>query len=201
MGHGTIRRGVFSFNIAVETERWEPSDQLTRMYIPDNDERRSYFESPTRSPTCNNELMVDNFQASSSAQGRAFEEAVQTIVRMGGHDVVNNGFTDEASGEQVDLLVRTSFGIDVWIECKGSWNTRSNTPGLRRWDTAKKAVANAWHLRNSHGENRPPYSLVTSYLPREASYSDRLLQDAKEAGLFTEVIEYTQVNQVLDSIV
>ena len=144
--------------------------------------------------------MVDNFRASSSAQGRAFEEAVQTIVPMGGHDIVNTGFTDEASREQVDLLVRTSSGIDVWIECKGSWNTRSNVPGLRRSDTAKKAVANAWHLKKSHGEGRPPYILVTSHLPREGSYSDRLLKDAKEAGFFTDVVEYNEVNNVLDGI-
>jgi hypothetical protein len=119
---------------------------------------------------------------------------------MGGHGIVNTGFTDEASGEQVDLLVRTSSGIDVWIECKGSWNTRSNVPGLRRSDTAKKAVANAWHPKNSHGDDRPPYILVTSHLPREGGYSDRLLKDAKEAGLFTDIVEYTEVNNVLDGI-
>lgn len=144
--------------------------------------------------------MSDNFQASSSAQGRAFEEAVQTIVQMGGHEIINAGFTDELSGEQVDLLVRTTKGVLVWIECKGSWNTRSNVPGLRRSDTAKKAVANAWHLQNSHSDQRPPYVLVTSHLPREGSYSDHLLRDAKEAGLFTDVVEYTKVNEVLDRL-
>jgi hypothetical protein len=183
-----------------EAIRWEPVGPIGARIRPANTESGSYDESPNRNAICKSVVMVDNFQASSSAQGRAFEEAVQTIVRMGGHDIVNTGFTDGASGEQVDLLVRTSSGIDVWIECKGSWNTRSNVPGLRRSDTAKKAVANAWHLRNSHGDDRPPYILVTSHLPREGSYSDRLLKDAKEAGLFTDVVEYTEVNNVLNGI-
>ena len=144
--------------------------------------------------------VADNFQASSSAQGRAFEDAVQTIVRTGGHTIVNTGFTDEPSGEQVDLHVRTRSGVDVWIECKGSWNTRSNVPGLRRTDTAKKAVANAWHLQHAHGKDRPPYVLVTSHLPNEGSYSARLLGDALEAGLFTDVVQFTAVNDMLEEL-
>lgn len=144
--------------------------------------------------------MTDNFQASSSAQGRAFEEAVQTIIRTGGHEILSDGFTDGLSGEQVDLLVRTANGVDVWIECKGSWNTNSNVPGLRRSDTAKKAVANAWHLWNNHGESRPPYVLVTSHLPKDGSYSSHLLSDAQAAGLFTDVVVFTEVNDVLDRL-
>ncbi|MEE8376289.1 MAG: hypothetical protein V3S26_08220 [Acidimicrobiia bacterium] len=144
--------------------------------------------------------MTSDFQASSSAQGRAFEEAVQTIVKTGGHEILSTSFTDETSGEQVDLLVRTKNGVDVWIECKGSWNTASKVPGLKRSDTAKKAVANAWHLRNSHGDDRPPYILVTSHLPRDGSYSEHLLDDAKAAGLFTDVVVFTSVNAVLDAL-
>lgn len=49
-------------------------------------------------------------------------------------------------------------------------------------------------------DSRPPYILVTSHLPREGSCSDRLLKDAKEAGFFTDVVEYTEVNNVLDGI-
>lgn len=97
----------------------------------------------------------------------------------------------------MDLHVRTSSGLDVWIECKGSWNTNSKVPGLRRSDTAKKAVANGWHLRNSHGDDRPPYLLVTSHLPKEGSYSAHLLADAQAAGLFTDVVLFTEVNKVL----
>jgi hypothetical protein len=144
--------------------------------------------------------VTENFQASSSAQGRAFEEAVETIIRTGGHEIVSVGFTDEASGEQVDLLVRTSSGVTVWIECKGSWNINSKVPGLRRSDTAKKAVANAWHLRNALGENRPPYLLVTSHLPKDGTYSQHLLDDAKGADLFTDVVEFTTINAVLDRL-
>jgi len=41
---------------------------------------------------------------------------------------------------------------------------------------------------------------VSSHLRREGSYSDRLSEDAKEAGLFTDVVEYTEANNVLDGI-
>ena len=144
--------------------------------------------------------MTSTFQASSSAQGRAFEEAVQTIIKTGGHEILSTGFTDEKSMEQVDLLVRTANGVEVWIECKGSWNTASKVPGLKRSDTAKKAVANAWHLVETHGDQRPPYILVTSHLPSEGSYSHHLLDDAKAAGLFTDIVIFTSVNDTLDAL-
>lgn len=134
---------------------------------------------------------MDDFQASSSVQGKAFEDAVGTIMRTLGCRILETHVADRRSHEEIDLVVDTPSGTRVWVECKGSWNEAKGVPGLRRSDTSKKAVATAWHLRWAYGEEMPAYLLVTSHLPKPGSYSDDLLKAAVEDGLFVGVVEVT----------
>lgn len=137
---------------------------------------------------------MESFQASSSIQGRAFEDAVETILRTNGFTIIARRFPDPLSHEEIDLVVDTPEGVRVWIESKGSWNTgKKDMPGLRRSDTAKKAVATAWHLRFAHGLRVPPYLLVTSHMPKAGSYSAALIEDAVADGLFDDAITVTDL--------
>ena len=141
---------------------------------------------------------MTDFQRAASTQGRAFEANVRAMLAVAGAVVLSDGWTDPDSREQVDFVVRTSGGVVVWIEAKGSW--KGKTPGVRRSDTAKKATANAWHLLNTHGADRPPYVLVTSHLPKPGTYSEKLLADADAAGLFTAVTDLEGLDAVLAAI-
>jgi Holliday junction resolvase-like predicted endonuclease len=141
---------------------------------------------------------VEDFQASASAQGKAFEDAVETILRTSGCTIVGERFADPLSHEEIDLIVDTPNAIRIWVECKGSWNIgKKNIPGLRRSDTSKKAVATAWHLRFAHQDAEPPYLLVTSHLPKPGSYSDDLLKAAVADGLFVGVVAFTDLPEWL----
>lgn len=135
---------------------------------------------------------MEDFQASASVQGKAFEEAVETILLTRGCAIIESRWRDAESHEEIDFVVDTPKGTRIWIECKGSWNTtKKDMPGLRRSDTAKKAVATAWHLRFAHGADMPPYVLVTSHLPKPGNYSDHLLTSAVTDDLFESVVDFT----------
>lgn len=122
--------------------------------------------------------MTDAFQASSTAQGREFEDAVCTLLKVGGWDIVERHAI--VDGAEVDIVADEPNGTRWWIECKGSW--RGSTPGAKRGDTVKKAVAVAWWL--SLVPNRKKYMLVTSHLPKEGTLSARMLDAALELGLY-----------------
>ncbi|MGH9052538.1 MAG: nuclease-related domain-containing protein [bacterium] len=130
--------------------------------------------------------MTDDFQRAASEQGRGFEQAVETTLRIAGCAIVARRRLDPSSGEEIDLVIRTPGGREIWVESKGSW--RGVRPGLRRSDTAKKAVATAWHLHQSHAA-MPPYVLITSHKPVPSSYPAHLIDDAVASGLFDEVLE------------
>ena len=127
--------------------------------------------------------------------GKKFEEAVETILRTLGCEILETRVKDEASHEEIDLVAVTPGGKRIWVECKGSWNPAKRSEGLRRSDTSKKAVATAWHLKAVHGEQMPAYVLVTSHLPVSGNYSDHLLSAALASGLFESVVQYTKLDE------
>jgi Holliday junction resolvase-like predicted endonuclease len=129
---------------------------------------------------------MTNFQKAAGDQGKAFEDIVRTVLTVSGAQIVDQNWKDPATLEQVDFVARTSSGVEFWVEAKGSWQGR--TKGLERSDTTKKAVANGWHLTYVHGEDRPPYVLITSHLPKPGTVAAREIEDAEHAGLFSAVI-------------
>lgn len=124
---------------------------------------------------------MSDFQASSSTQGRAFEDVVESVLTFFGWEVV--GVRATVHGVEVDIIAIDPEGTEWWIECKGSH--RGKVPGARRGDTVKKAVGVAWFL--STVEPRRPYMLVTSHMPNPDTVGGRLLLAAQRAGLFAEI--------------
>jgi hypothetical protein len=125
--------------------------------------------------------MIENFQARASEQGKVFEETVATLLRISGWSIVARN--QMVHGVEVDIIATDTKGVTWWIECKGSWHGR--TPGSKRGDTVKKAIAVAWYL--SLQSPRCPYMLITSHLPNPNTVGRRMLDAAQAQGLFAEI--------------
>jgi len=141
---------------------------------------------------------MTDFQRTSSEQGRAFEEAVRSVILITGSEILEDGWTDPITKEQVDVVAKTPGGIEFWVEAKGSW--KGKTKGLERTDTSKKAVANAWHFKYKHGSHRPPYILVTTNLPKPGGVGELEIKHALEDGLFTEVITVDNLRAAITAL-
>ncbi|MGA0894616.1 MAG: hypothetical protein ACO3S5_08315 [Ilumatobacteraceae bacterium] len=126
---------------------------------------------------------MTEFQSNASKQGKAFEDAVATILRVKGWQV--GARCVKIHDSEVDIIATDPDGVVWWIECKGSWESKANNNGSKRSDTVKKAIGVAWHLSTMPG--RPPYMLVTSHLPAESTSSWAMLDNARKHGLFTKV--------------
>ena len=142
--------------------------------------------------------MDADFQRRAVEQGHQFEEAVETVFQIARCEVIDRRRKDAVSGEEIDHVLVTPGGHEVWVESKGSW--RGTRPGLMRSDTAKKAVATAWNLQTSNNFDIPPYLLVTSHLPKPGSYSDRLVTKAVDHGLFHEVVQLNDLEEAIKRI-
>jgi hypothetical protein len=125
--------------------------------------------------------MSQDFQASSSEQGRAFESAVELLLKLHGWTII--GRRQIVHGVEIDIVADDPDGTTWWIECKGSW--RGKTPGSRRGDTVKKAVGVAAYL--SLQPERCKYMLITSHMPAENTVGWRMLDAACAAGWFDDV--------------
>ena len=122
------------------------------------------------------------FQASSSAQGKHYENHVRFVLAQRGWTAVSDRPTKVAGGE-VDIVALDPDGRLWWIECKGSYKDQ---PGCERLDTVKKALATAWVLRQLNPD-RPAYMLATTNKPKAGSAGEQHLSLALFCGLFDRV--------------
>lgn len=105
--------------------------------------------------------MSGDFQAASGRQGRAFEETVVILLQCEGWTVTARNWRQPDIDVEIDIVATDPAGRPWWIECKGSWESSRN--GLTRTDTLKKAIANAYLLRQL--PDRHLYMIVTSHAP------------------------------------
>lgn len=111
-------------------------------------------------------------QAASSRQGAGFEQAVETLLKIDGWTIDAHRWRHPEVDVEIDFVATDPTGEQWWIECKGSWEAKSN--GLERTDTLKKAIGSAAILRLL--EDRKRYMVITSHMPRLGSSGDRWLQ-------------------------
>ncbi len=119
-----------------------------------------------------------NYQSSSSRQGAWFEATCRQILEAAGFAVaaVHQRIAD--AGVEVDLIGTNRHEISFFFTCKGSY--RGRRPGVRRTDTLKKAIAEAYAL---HQQGWGPVVLLTSHLPNTAG-GRTLLASVDPAVLF-----------------
>lgn len=135
---------------------------------------------PTGAPV----TTTDDYQRLASEQGREFEQVVAFSLRSAGWAI--DAVRAVVAGAEIDIVATDPTGQQWWIECKGSY--RGKTPGAVRGDTTKKAVAVAAYLAVAvPDDQRRPYKLVTSHLPRPGTLGDRMLRAALEQGWFAAV--------------
>ena len=126
---------------------------------------------------------MTDFQARASQQGQAFEDQAVIVLESLGYVILGRNVVDDDLGIEVVVELRGPDGTVYWAEFKGSWAGRQ--PGLRRTDTVKKALANAF-LANAAGD-RPPMIILTSHLPEPGTRGETMLRVALQAGAITGV--------------
>lgn len=144
-------------------------------------------------------LMTD-FQRDAGMQGKKFEDAVRTALEITGVTIHETRWKDPATKEEVDFVAETKGGVFFWVEAKGSWKSKKDDNGLKRSDTTKKAIANAWHFKHVHKTDRPPYILVTTDLPKPNGVSALEIKHALDAGLFTAVVDFDSLRTTVKGL-
>jgi len=104
-------------------------------------------------------------QAAASRQGREFEQAVETWLKVNGHQIVNRRWVHPEAKVEIDFVTHQSQHGVVWVEACGSYE--SNRNGLERTDTLLKKLVSATVLRQCGLLCN--YWLVASHPPRPGS--------------------------------
>lgn len=114
---------------------------------------------------------LSNRQAAASRQGAEFESAVELLLKVEGWEIKARHWRHPEVDVEIDFVATAPNGQTWWVECKGSWEASRN--GLERTDTLKKAIGSAAILRLL--DDRYPYMVITSHLPRLGTSGDRWL--------------------------
>lgn len=138
-------------------------------------------------------MAVPDFQSLSSKQGQAFEQQCRLVISTQGLLVSATPFAVPELGIEIDGEITAPSGNRYWAEFKGSW--QGTTPGLRRTDTVKKALANVLLLHVAPGRY-PPTVILTSHLPKAGSRGAAMLRVALESGALRDVINVNDPSSV-----
>jgi hypothetical protein len=125
---------------------------------------------------------VTEFQSLAGRQGRQFSDQCDLVLESEGFALEGRVQLRDL-GVEIDRVARTREGRVIWFEFKGSF--RGSTPGMRRTDTMKKAIANGALLAAI--PDHPPYVVLTSHVPDRGS-ALAMLDTASRLGYFTDVI-------------
>ena len=117
----------------------------------------------------------DDFQRRSSMIGHAFGKMCDITLEGQGWELRGREHIAIA-GIEVDQVADNQHGISFFFEYKGS--TEGSRPGLRRTDSTKKALCNAFLLQ---GLGIGPYVIITSHMPLPGSDSAVMLEQAGKA--------------------
>jgi Holliday junction resolvase-like predicted endonuclease len=127
-------------------------------------------------------MSLSDRQSAASRQGHEFEAMCETWLKIRGHQIKHRNFWHPGLLIEIDRVTEHPQLGEVWVECKGSWESPT-VNGLERTDTLKKAIGVAAVLRRA--PDRRPYWLLCSHLPRIGSAGEVWLATVRD--LFDEV--------------
>lgn len=122
-----------------------------------------------------------DFQSLAGRQGRQFSEQCDLVLESEGF-ALGGSLRLPDIGVEIDQVAERG-GRAVWFEYKGSF--RGETPGMRRTDTVKKAIANGALIGAI--PDHPPYVVLTSHVPERGS-ALAMIEVAIRRGLLADVI-------------
>lgn len=123
-------------------------------------------------------MQKSNFQRRAGMIGDAFERMCNVTLEGQGWQLLGREHIASA-GIEVDQIAHNQHGIAFYFEYKGS--TEGNRPGLRRTDSTKKALCNAFLLREL---GLGPFVIITSHLPLPESDAAAMLKLAGRNTVF-----------------
>lgn len=101
---------------------------------------------------------MENFQASAVRQGKIGEDIAAIRIQDAGFTILETRAS--LPGVEVDIIAENIHGIAFYFSIKASW--RGERQGLKRTDTLKKAIAEAF-LISLNGLS--PFVIITSHKP------------------------------------
>lgn len=123
----------------------------------------------------------ENYQRRSTVQFNTFKDMVRTLLAERGFKLL--GKKRFPNGVEVHDIAVNALGEQWYLRYCGSWV--GDRPGLKRSDTVKKFLHNAYSL-HADGD-RTPYVVITNQVPKPGSASDRFLKDAERHGVLHKV--------------
>ena len=145
--------------------------------------------SPSGAPDLQPAEAVEAFQARGVRQGKAFDEQCRLVLQGLGFEVSDKPFTVADLGVEFDAELKSRSGSIYWCEFKGSWH--GPRPGLRRTDTVKKALADAFIAHVAEADY-PPTLFLTTHTPTPGSSGARMLEVALASGALLDVINVNE---------
>ena len=128
--------------------------------------------------------MLPNTQALSVKQGKMGEDLAEMLLIDADLEIVGRQVHVPGSGVITDFQVRTHDQVDIFVEV--TWGIRKDTPGARRTDSLKKAVCDAWAIKEATGGQ--PYVLMSSHFSIKG-VGKELLDLAISTELFDMVVD------------
>ncbi len=129
-------------------------------------------------PTDNTD--IENFQKRATQHGAMAQKLGKELLVTCGFEILKSNLKVKSVGVEVNVKARSNRGEVYYFDISGAFI--GNRPGLKHTDTLWKALGKASVLNLTHGEERHPYILLTTDLPRPESAGDKMLQAAKGEG-------------------
>jgi hypothetical protein len=136
------------------------------------------------------ELHITDYQARASKTGEMFEYAFWYLIKQNGIDLQSNFPIPQAcmeKGGSLDFGIIKKGKVICGIEAKGSSEDSSSRPALKRTDTVKKAIAQAYQFKRTFPKT--PFFIVTNVMPDGGNA--RCMLNLAEGDIIDKVVDLT----------
>lgn len=146
------------------------------------------------------QLHITDYQARASQTGKMFEHAFWYLMKQHGIELERDYIIKRAcmdKGGSLDFGILDGNKVICGIEAKGSDEDVSSRPALKRTDTVKKAIAQAYQFKRVFGKS-VPFFVVTNVMPTGGNA--KCMLDLAEGDIIDKVVDLTDEKQLNDFI-